>query len=100
MKELSEIIEICDKNDVTLDYQNNAYNPMQLFYDRTKEKEICHSTILADLLSPDGKHHCGDIFLKQFFMKIGLNYYSNGYYSITKERAVKRVRTELVSFWT
>ena len=39
------------------------YNPLEEFVKRTREKEICHTAIIADLLDPYGKHQMGGRFL-------------------------------------
>lgn len=35
--------------------------------------EVKHSSMIADLLNPEGSHKCGDVFLKEFFKQLQLN---------------------------
>ncbi len=58
------------------DMQDNEMPPfsiIQAMYNRISSKELLHSEIIAELLRPDGKHGCGDIFLREFMRTIGIN---------------------------
>ena len=46
------------------------YNPMETFVEYVSQKEICHSSILADLLNPFGQHGLGRSFLDAFLKEI------------------------------
>ena len=46
------------------------YNPMETFVKYVSQKEICHSSILADLLNPFGQHGLGRSFLDAFLKEI------------------------------
>lgn len=46
------------------------YNPMETFVKYVSQKEICHSSILADLLNPFGQHGLGCSFLDAFLKEI------------------------------
>lgn len=95
MEEIHEIIKIINDKKLSLNYtEYNEYNPMRLFYERTSEKEICHSIIIADLLSPNGKHRTGDSFVKNFFDLLGINLPQEFDVAVTKERSVKRLLTQ------
>ena len=48
------------------------YNPMETFVKYVSQKEICHSSILADLLNPFGQHGLGRSFLYAFLKEIAL----------------------------
>lgn len=49
------------------------YNPMEIFVEYVSQKEICHSSILADLLNPFGQHGLGRSFLDAFLKEIECN---------------------------
>ena len=95
MKEINEIKRIIHEKKLSLNYtEYNVFNPMRLFYDKTREKEICHSKIIADLLSPKGKHGTGDSFIKDFFSLIGINFPQESEIRISREKDVKRQLTK------
>lgn len=68
-KEITDILNKISIEDVTGSLE---YNPLEIFVNRVREKEICHTAIIADLLNPYGKHQLGSIFLFSFLKKIGL----------------------------
>ncbi len=49
------------------------FSILQAMYNRISSKELLHSEIIAELLRPDGKHGCGDIFLREFMRAIGID---------------------------
>ena len=53
-----EILDIINKIPINIDTMEGIleYNPLEVFVNRTREKEICHTIIIADLLNPKGKH--------------------------------------------
>lgn len=48
------------------------FSIIPFMYERISTKELLHSEIIAELLRPDGKHGCGDIFLRAFIHNIGI----------------------------
>ena len=75
-------------------YEPPCYNPLAEFIPYVATKEIVHTKIISDLLSPDGKHHEGNIFLKEFLNLLDLNIEECHNISVIKERKVSRVLTE------
>ena len=65
-----EIYELMDKIP-TFEGSKSIYNPMETFVECVSQKEICHSSILADLLNPLGRHGLGRSFLDVFLKEIG-----------------------------
>ena len=64
-----EICELMDKIP-TFEGSKSIYNPMETFVKYVSQKEICHSSILADLLNPFGQHGLGRSFLDAFLKEI------------------------------
>lgn len=67
-----EICELMDKIP-TFEGSKSIYNPMETFVKYVSQKEICHSSILADLLNPFGQHGLGRSFLDAFLKEIECN---------------------------
>ena len=67
-----EICELMDKIP-TFEGSKSIYNPMETFVKYVSQKEICHSSILADLLNPFGQHGLGRSFLGAFLKEIECN---------------------------
>ena len=55
----------------TFEGSKPIYNPMETFVEYVSQKEICHSSILADLLNPLGRHGLERSFLDVFLKEIG-----------------------------
>lgn len=70
-----EILDIINKIPINIDTMEGIleYNPLEVFVNRTREKEICHTIIIADLLNPKGKHRLGNIFLSPFIDHLKIN---------------------------
>jgi len=49
------------------------FSIIPFMYGRISTKELLHSEIIAELLRPDGKHGCGDIFLREFMDDIHID---------------------------
>lgn len=64
-----EIHELIDKVP-TFEGSKPIYNPMETFVKYVSQKEICHSSILADMLNPLGQHGLGRSFLDAFLKEI------------------------------
>ena len=64
-----EICELMDKIP-TFEGSKSIYNPMETFVEYVSQKEICHSSILAELLNPLGRHGLGRSFLDAFLKEI------------------------------
>ena len=64
-----EICELMDKIP-TFEGSKSIYNPMETFVKYVSQKEICHSSIVADLLNPFGQHGLGRSFLDAFLKEI------------------------------
>lgn len=86
-----DIESILDEFSDDILMESLIYNPMELFYERVREKEITHSEILVDLLNPKGEHGLGDVFLKSFleYIDAGLN----TDVCVLKEKPISRVLT-------
>ena len=54
----------------TFEGSKPIYNPMETFVEYVLQKEICHSSILADLLNPLGRHGLERSFLDAFLKEI------------------------------
>ena len=54
----------------TFEGSKPIYNPMETFVEYVSQKEICHSSILADLLNPLGRHGLERSFLDAFLKEI------------------------------
>ena len=67
-----EICELMDKIP-TFEGSKSIYNPMETFVKYVSQTEICHSSILADLLNPFGQHGLGRSFLGAFLKEIECN---------------------------
>lgn len=85
-----EIHELIDKVP-TFEGSKPIYNPMETFVKYVSQKEICHSSILADLLNPLGQHGLGRSFLDVFLKKIGCESFKN--VTIRTEMSVERILT-------
>lgn len=68
------------------------YNPMETFVEYVSQKEICHSSILADLLNPLGRHGLGRSFLDAFLEEIGCKPFKD--VTIRTEMPVLRILTD------
>ena len=64
-----EIRELIDKVPA-FECSKPIYNPMETFVEYVSQKEICHSSILADLLNPLGRHGLWRSFLYAFLKEI------------------------------
>lgn len=62
----SEIKNMINKINLPAKQSEFEYNPMEVFVEKVREKEICHTAIIADLLNPYGKHRMGRVFLDSF----------------------------------
>lgn len=86
-----EIHELIDKVPA-FEGSKPIYNPMETFVDCVSQKEICHSSILADLLNPLGRHGLRCSFLYVFLKKIGCESFKN--VTIRTEMPVPRILTD------
>ena len=86
-----EIHELIDKVP-TLEGSKPIYNPMETFVKYVSQKEICHSSILADLLNPLGQHGLGRSFLDAFLEKIKCESFQD--VTIQTEMPVLRILTD------
>lgn len=68
------------------------YNPMETFVKYVSQKEICHTSILADLLNPLGQHGLGRSFLYAFLEKIKCESFQD--VTIQTEMPVLRILTD------
>lgn len=50
----------------------DVYNPMDCFAGCVSTKEKIHSKIIADLLSPTGRHQLGTLLLGKFLVELGI----------------------------
>lgn len=85
-----EICELIDKIP-TFEGSKSIYNPMETFVKYVSQKEICHSSILADLLNPLGRHALGRSFLDAFLEKIECGSFKD--ITIRTEMSVPRILT-------
>lgn len=82
------------EREVKLDFIiEKEYNPMEIFYKKVSEKEVCHNAIIADLLNPKGKHQCDSAFLCNFMSFINCITYDEMEMNVITERSVERVKT-------
>lgn len=86
-----EICELMDKIP-TFEGSKSIYNPMETFVEYVSQKEICHSSILADLLNPLGRHGLGRSFLDVFLKEIGCESFKD--VTIRTEMPVLRILTD------
>ena len=86
-----EICELMDKIP-TFEGSKSIYNPMETFVEYVSQKEICHSSILADLLNPLGRHGLKRSFLDVFLEKIECESFKDA--TIQTEMPVLRILTE------
>lgn len=86
-----EICELIDKIP-TFEGSKSIYNPMETFVEYVSQKEICHSSILADLLNPLGRHGLGRSFLDAFLEKIECGSFKD--ITIRTEMLVPRILTD------
>lgn len=86
-----EIHELIDKVP-TFEGSKPIYNPMETFVKYVSQKEICHSSILADLLNPLGRHGLGRSFLDVFLKEIGCESFKD--VTIRTEMPVLRILTD------
>lgn len=68
------------------------YNPMETFVKYVSPKEICNTSILADLLNPFGQHGLGRSFLDAFLEKIKCESFQD--VTIQTEMPVLRILTD------
>ena len=85
------ICELMDKIP-TFEGSKSIYNPMETFVEYVSQKEICHSSILADLLNPLGQHGLGRSFLDAFLEKIKCESFQD--VTIQTEMPVLRILTD------
>lgn len=76
----------------TFEGSKPIYNPMETFVECVLQKEICHSSILADLLNPLGRHGLGRSFLDVFLKEIGCESFKD--VTIRTEMPVLRILTD------
>lgn len=76
----------------TFEGSKPIYNPMETFVECVSQKEICHSSILADLLNPLGRHGLGRSFLDVFLKEIGCESFKD--VTIRTEMPVLRILTD------
>ena len=93
-KEITDILNKISIEDVTGSLE---YNPLEIFVNRVREKEICHTAIIADLLNPYGKHQMGTLFVYSFlnFLNVASDDFSVNELEIKKERKVKSSLTNM-----
>lgn len=87
-----EICELMDKIP-TFEGSKSIYNPMETFVEYVSQKEICHSSILAELLNPLGRHGLGRSFLDTFLKEIECNETFEDV-TIQTEMPVQRILTD------
>lgn len=87
-----EICELMDKMP-TFEGSKSIYNPMETFVEYVSQKEICHSSILAELLNPLGRHGLGRSFLDAFLKEIECNETFEDV-TIQTEMPVQRILTD------
>lgn len=87
-----EICELMDKIP-TFEGSKSIYNPMETFVECVSQKEICHSSILAELLNPLGRHGLGRSFLDAFLKEIECNETFEDV-TIQTEMPVQRILTD------
>ncbi len=87
--------EICELMDMipTFEGSKSIYNPMETFVEYVSQKEICHSSILAELLNPLGRHGLGHSFLDAFLKEIECNETFEDV-TIQTEMPVQRILTD------
>ncbi len=91
---ISSLLARVKERDIKLDYKiEKEYNPMEIFYNKVSEKEVCHNAIIADLLNPKGKHQCDSAFLCNFMSFINCTTYDEREMKVITERSVERVKT-------
>lgn len=49
------------------------FSIIPMMYESISTKELLHSKILAELLNPQGRHRCGEAFLREFLSQIGIS---------------------------
>lgn len=92
-----EIQEVLRNLEINVEEPLVKYNPLEIFFEKVREKEICHTTIIADLLNPKGKHQTGDVFLRAFcdHIGIGCDIISNASdIRVIRERSIKSRLTD------
>lgn len=77
----------------TFEGSKPIYNPMETFVEYVSQKEICHSSILAELLNPLGRHGLGRSFLDAFLKEIECNETFEDV-TIQTEMPVQRILTD------
>ena len=87
-----EICELMDKIP-TFEGSKSIYNPMETFVEYVSQKEICHSSILAELLNPLERHGLGRSFLDAFLKEIECNETFEDV-TIQTEMPVQRILTD------
>ena len=87
----NEICELMDKIP-TFEGSKPIYNPMETFVEYVSQKEICHSSILADLLNPLGRHGLEGSFRDAFLEKIECGSFKD--ITIRTEMPVPRILTD------
>ena len=87
-----EICELMDKIP-TFEGSKSIYNPMETFVEYVSQKEICHSSILAELLNPLGRYGLGRSFLDAFLKEIECNETFEDV-TIQTEMPVQRILTD------
>lgn len=87
-----EICELMDKIP-TFEGSKSIYNPMETFVEYVSQKEICHSSILAELLNPLGRYGLGHSFLYAFLKEIECNETFEDV-TIQTEMPVQRILTD------
>lgn len=93
---VKEISDFLRNLEINVEEPMVKYNPLEIFVEKVHEKEICHTTIIADLLNPKGRHQTGDIFLRAFCDHMGsCNIISNASdIRVIRERPIKSRLTD------
>lgn len=93
MEDLLRDIENCLHDngfDFNLESKRCTYNPLEHFVDHVREKEICHSYILEDLLNEYGQHDCKKLFLDSFLKMINCQTPNGVDITVKRERKISR----------
>jgi len=68
---LNEVKALCDEHDKFIQESGEGFNIFSILNIETNE--LCHSSFIAELLNPKGRHDFGDTFLKLFIKEVDKN---------------------------
>lgn len=98
MENIQELLSEAEKQlELQRKHQQETGEAFNIFtvLDRERKEESTHCRLHYELLNPDGRHGCGDAFLKRFFKTVLKKLYQDGT-GVYREKRIENGRIDLV----